>query len=145
MHFLPDINKTRAKQFPASVKQMITKAFSCGRIRINMPDGITAHLTRECGGNVHDYHIVEVASGSFENETNGANPSSGAFGNKPNCITKNAADLETDSPFSSAHCNPWEAIPHIKDNWVFCDFKESRIVPISTQSARVVMAWAGGV
>jgi hypothetical protein len=25
----------------------------------DIPDGIIAHLTRECGGNVHDWHVVQ--------------------------------------------------------------------------------------
>jgi hypothetical protein len=34
-----------------------------------VPDGIIARLTRECGGNVHGRHVVDVTSGSFEKET----------------------------------------------------------------------------
>jgi hypothetical protein len=40
-----------------------------GKIAIDVPDGIIAHLTRECGGNVHDRHVVEVTWGSFGKET----------------------------------------------------------------------------
>jgi hypothetical protein len=29
----------------------------------NIPDRVIAHLTRECGGNVHGRHVVEVTSG----------------------------------------------------------------------------------
>jgi hypothetical protein len=35
-------------------------------------DGILAHLTRQCSGNVHDVHVVNVISGSFEKETQSA-------------------------------------------------------------------------
>jgi hypothetical protein len=38
-------------------------------IENDIPDGIIAHLTRECGGNVHDHHVVDVTCGLFEKET----------------------------------------------------------------------------
>jgi predicted nucleic acid-binding Zn-ribbon protein len=70
--------------------------------QFGVPNGIIAHLTRECGGNVHDYDVVEVTSGSFEKVTEGANPHSGAYNNHPYFAAKNAADLETHSYFFSA-------------------------------------------
>jgi hypothetical protein len=45
----------------------------------DVPHGIVAHLTRECGRNVHDRHAVDVTSGLFEKETVGANPNSVAL------------------------------------------------------------------
>jgi hypothetical protein len=108
------------KQFPPSVKKG-------GKFEV--PDGIIAHLTRECRGNVHDRHVVDVTCGSFEKETLGANPHSGARDNDPNYAAKNAADLETDSRFSSAWRNSCEGIPHTRNNWICYDFKERRIVP----------------
>jgi hypothetical protein len=48
------------KQFPPSMKK---DTF------FDLPDRIIAHLTRECGGNVHDRHVVDVTSVSFEKET----------------------------------------------------------------------------
>jgi hypothetical protein len=103
----------------------------------NVPDGIIAHLTRECGGNVHDRKVIEVTSGSFEKETQGANPHSGAYNNDLDNATKNAADLETDSCFYSASRQHFgsafrwrnEYIPHTRNNWICYDFKERRIVP----------------
>jgi hypothetical protein len=95
---------------------------------LNVPDGIIAHLTRECGGNVHDRHVVEVTSGSFERETLGANPHSGAFDNAPDYAAKNAADLETGSRFYSAYREKKENIPHTRNNWICYDFKERRIM-----------------
>jgi hypothetical protein len=100
-----------------------------GEKEINVPDGIIAHLTRECGGNVHDRNVVEVTSGSFEKETEGANPHSGALNNWDGCAAKNAADLETDSLFYSARRDKKEAIPHTRNNWICYNFKERRIVP----------------
>jgi hypothetical protein len=102
----------------------------------DIPEGIIAHLTRECGGNVHDRHVVDVTSRSFENETVGVNPHSGAFGNRDDCAAENAADLETRSIFSSAYREKKEEIPHTRNNWACYDFKERRIVPNTTQSAR---------
>jgi hypothetical protein len=111
---------SESKQFPPSVKK--------GK-KFDVPDGIIAHLTSECGGNVHDRHVVDVTSGSFEKETNGANPHSGAYNNNPTYAAKNAADLEADSYFFSAYREKEEDIPHTRNNWVCCDFKERRIVP----------------
>jgi hypothetical protein len=96
---------------------------------LDIPDGIIAHLTRDCGGNVHDRHVVEVTSGSFEKETEGANPHSGAWGDQPGLAAKNAADLESGSYFFSAYRNSGEDIPHTRNNWLCYNFKERRIVP----------------
>jgi hypothetical protein len=98
-------------------------------VEIDVPDGIIAHLTRECGGNVHDRNVIEVTSGSFEKEIDGANPHSGAYHNKPSLAAKNAADLETTSLFQSAFRTKKEDIPHTRNNWICYDFKERRIVP----------------
>jgi hypothetical protein len=106
------------QEFPPSVKKVGD---------LNVPDGIIAHLTRECGGNVHDRHVVDITSGSFQKETCGANPHSGAYDNDPNCAAKNAADLETYSRFVSAY--RLKGIPHTRNNWICYDFKERRIMP----------------
>jgi hypothetical protein len=76
---LPNINrdKRQAKQFPPLVKKRKVKDIFGREVEIDVPDGIIAHLTGECGGNVHDRHVVEITSGSFEKETHGANPHSG--------------------------------------------------------------------
>jgi hypothetical protein len=47
------------------------------------PDGIIAHMTSECGGNVHESHVIDVTCGSFEEETEGAKSYSEAFNNSP--------------------------------------------------------------
>jgi hypothetical protein len=108
------------KQFPPSSKK---------RKHFDVPDGIIAHLTRECGGNVHDRHVIDVTSGSFGKETVGANPHSGAYDNRADYAAKIAADLETDSCFISACRWDTEDIPHTRNNWICYDFKERRIVP----------------
>jgi hypothetical protein len=77
---------------------------------------------------VHGRHIVDVTFGSFEKETEGANPHSGAFCNASNYAAKNAADLETDSYFCSAYRRK-EDILHTRNNWLCYDFKERKIVP----------------
>jgi hypothetical protein len=114
------------KLFPGQIRQ-IPPSVKKGP-KFDIPDGIIAHLTRECGGNVHDHHVVDITSGSFEKETRGANPHSGAYDNHPNCAAKNAADLETGSLFASAYRPKKEDIPHTRNNWICCDFKERRIV-----------------
>jgi hypothetical protein len=83
-------------------------------MEIDVPDGIIAHLTKECGGNVHDSHVVDVTSGSFEKEIRGAHPHSGAYDNRPMHSGKNAADLETRSLFHSAYRS--QNIPHTRNN-----------------------------
>jgi hypothetical protein len=98
-------------------------------VEIDVPDGIIAHLTRECGGNVHDRNVVNVTSGSFEKVTWGPNPYLGAVNNHPSFAAKNVADLETDLFFHSAYRKEEEDIPHTRNNWICYDFKERRIVP----------------
>jgi hypothetical protein len=107
------------------------KDWRYNEVEIDVPDGIIAHLTRECGGNVHDCHVVDVTCGSFEKEAKGANPHSGAYDNDPNYAAKNAADLETDSIFFSAFRWRYRTrdIPHTPNNWICYDFNERRIVP----------------
>jgi hypothetical protein len=115
-----NINERQAKQFPPLVKK--------GE-RFDVPDGVIAHLTREFGGNMHDRHVIEVTSGSFEKETRGANPHSGAYNKEECAAAKNASDLEATSYFCSASRGQEEDVPHTKNNWVSYDFKERRIVP----------------
>jgi hypothetical protein len=110
----------QAKQFPPSVKK---------QRQFDVPGGIIAHLTRQWGGNVHDRHVADITPGSFQKETVGANPHSGAYGNNLDCAAKNAADLESDSRFYSACRWAPEDIPHTKNNWICHDFKERRIGP----------------
>jgi hypothetical protein len=142
---LPNINTSKgpAKQFPASVKRGKTNDWWTGQVvAINVPDGIIAHLTRECGGNVHDRHAVDITSGSFEKETCGANPHSGAYDNLLRYAAKNAFDLETDSPFLSAYRDEEGVIPHTRNNWLCYDFKERRIVPSHYTIAQMSMIQA---
>jgi hypothetical protein len=51
------VSPKRAKQFPPSLKKVKIKSVlplqSGKQIEIDVPDGIIAHLTRECSGNVH--------------------------------------------------------------------------------------------
>jgi hypothetical protein len=108
------------KQFPLSL--------TIGLWGFKVPNGIIAHLTRDCGGNVHDHNVVEVTSGSFEKETQGANPYSGAWDNLAIHAAKNAADLESYTEFLSACRKKEEDIPHTRNNWICYDFKERRIV-----------------
>jgi hypothetical protein len=118
-----------SKQFRPSMKKGKGKDWQGKEMEIDVPDGIIAHLTRECGGNVHDRHVVDVTSGSFEKETQGANPHSGAYQNRDDYAAKNAADLGNDSHFYSAFRDKEEDIPHTRNNWICYNFKERRIVP----------------
>jgi hypothetical protein len=92
-------------------------------------DRIIAHLTRECGGNVHDRHVVAVTCGSSEKETHGANAHSGAYDNLDCAAAREASDLEATSYFRSAFRNKEEDIPHTRNNWLCYNFKEKKIVP----------------
>jgi hypothetical protein len=76
--------ESMGKVFPGQVRQIPPSVKKGGQF--DVPDGIIAHLTRECGGNVHDRHAVDITCGSFEKETYGASD---------NRAAKNAADLET--------------------------------------------------
>jgi hypothetical protein len=128
---LPNINEKLAKQFPPSVKKRKLRDDRGKKAKkaYDIADGIIAHLTRECGGNLHDRHVVDVMSGSFEKEIFGANPDSGAYDNILCYAAKNATDLESDSIFGSACREKEENIPHTGNNWVCYDFKERRIAP----------------
>jgi hypothetical protein len=83
-----------------------------------VPDGIIMYLTRECCGNIHDRHVVDVTSGSFERETYEANPHTEAFNNDRDHTAKNVVDLETDSCFLSASRGDEEDIPHTRNDWL---------------------------
>jgi hypothetical protein len=109
-----------AKHFSPSVKK--------GE-HFDVPDEITAHLTRKCGGNVPDRDVVNVTSGYFEKETEGVTLHSGAFDNDPKFAAKNTVDLEAESFFGSAYRSYREEIHHTRHNWVCYDFKERRILP----------------
>jgi hypothetical protein len=78
---------------------------------------------------VHDRKIIDITCGSFEKETLGANPHSGAWDNNPRWCAKNVADLESYSCFLSTYRKKEEDIPHTRNNWICYDFKERRIVP----------------
>ena len=70
----------------------------------NPLNGIIAHLTRECGGNVHEKGVIKVTASSCIDEA------------------KNVADLGTDSYFYS-YGEP--------DSWIRYDFKGWRVAPTS--------------
>ena len=71
-------------------------------------DGVIAHLTRECGGNVHDKGIVNVtASSVWDNR---------------NRLPQVAVDFETTWSFHSKN-KP--------NSWICYDFQERRVVPTS--------------
>jgi hypothetical protein len=79
-------------------------------------DGIIAHLTRECGGNVHDRGVVDVRSLRL-------------YKNQREWAGKKVVDLAEDSAFWSAHRDESQNLPHSRNNWICHDFKNRRIVP----------------
>jgi hypothetical protein len=99
----PPTPAEQAKQFLPLVKKVKLRYDDGNKTdeMFDMSDGIIAHLTRECRGNVHNGDVVEATCGSFQKETIGANPYSGACDSKPYYAAKNAADLETNSYFMS--------------------------------------------
>jgi hypothetical protein len=109
------------EQFPPSVKKgkiQMENSFQLHNttVEIDVPDGIIAHLTRECGGNVHDSHVVDVTCGSFRKEAEWTNPNSRAYGSRAQWAAKNAADLGANSFFHSANCCYNEDILHTRNN-----------------------------
>ena len=78
-------------------------------------DGIIAHLTRECGGNVHDLGIVNVTASSFQS---GYHP-------------KNAVDLRKHAAFDSQD-EP--------NSWICYEFKARSVIPTSYS----VRSWGYG-
>jgi hypothetical protein len=105
-----------SRQFPPSVKRMKDKGLWGNVAELDVPDGIIAHLTRECGGNVHDRAVVEVTSSSV-------------YCNDPRFAGGRAADLEEDSHFASRIHWGSGFVVHTRNNWLCYDFKERRIAP----------------
>jgi hypothetical protein len=99
----------KVRRFPPSVKK---------GAQFDMPDGIIAHLTRECGGNVHDRHVVDVTGWSFKKETNSGGDA-----------MKNIANMTDGSFLMSVYRKKEEDMPHTKNNWLCYNFNERRIVP----------------
>ena len=78
-------------------------------------NGIIAHLTRECGGNVYDNEIVNITASSCQSDYH----------------PKNAADFSTDSAFDSEG---------LASSWICYDFKDRSVIPTSYS----VRSWARG-
>jgi hypothetical protein len=68
-HKLPPI----AIQSPPKQAEQFAPSLKKGK-KFDVADGIIAHMTRECGGNLHDRRVVDVTCGAFCKETEGANP-----------------------------------------------------------------------
>ena len=80
-------------------------------------DGIIAHLTRECRGNVHEKKWVDITGSSL-------------YG--PGHETKYIAELGKPSAFLS------ELLPN---SWVCYDFKERRVTPTGYTLSNYVWGW----
>jgi flagellar biosynthesis GTPase FlhF len=64
------LNELNKKRFPPSVKKG-NLHYDDGRPTrevCDIPDWIIAHLRRGCGGDVHDRHVVDVTSGSWNSD-----------------------------------------------------------------------------
>jgi hypothetical protein len=106
-------------------------------VEIDVPDRIIAHLTMECGGNIHDHHVGAVACGSFEKESQGANPHLEAYDNRADFAAKNLADLETGSIFLSVYRAIDESILRTRNNCICYEFKESKLYQPTTHSGQM--------
>jgi hypothetical protein len=99
--------KMMTKRFPPSVNK--------GKLRVpnskesdemyDIPDGIIAHLTKECGGNVRDWHVVQYHVSTVREGDSWAN-----YG------AENAAGLETRPRFASVHRSSSENISHTRNH-----------------------------
>jgi hypothetical protein len=79
-------------------------------------EGIVAHLTNKCGGNVHECEQVVVTS-------------SPPLRDDPAHAAKNVADFATDSAFRSAARDARQNIPDAPNNWICYDFRQRRVIP----------------
>ena len=80
-------------------------------------DGIIAHLTRECRGNVCERHVVDIAASSLYGP-----------GHEPKYI----AELGKPSAYLS------DLLP---DSWIYYDFKERRVTPKGYTLSNYVWGW----
>ena len=85
-------------------------------------DGVITHLTRECGGNVHDDRIVNVTASSV-------------YESIDDYHQKHAVDLVTDE---------WSCSNNEKNSWTCYDFKDRRVIPrsYSVRSYMYSTRWA---
>jgi hypothetical protein len=112
------MKKTTGKEFVPSMKKGKLR-YSDGNQtneKYDVPGGIIARLTRQCGGNVHGRKGV---AGTSSGTANDKYPNSGA---------KNAANLATISCFDSADYDKQKHIRHTRNNCFYCDCNE-RIAP----------------
>ena len=86
-------------------------------------DGIIAHLSRECGGNVHEMGVVYARSSIRETDVEGGRSSGGP---------REVADLGTDSYLTTEWDTP--------NPWFLYDFKGRRVAPTS-YSIRTDRRW----
>ena len=103
------LNETKAleqqsQEAPRTVMEEVRSEFVCDESK--PLDGIIAHLTRECGGNVHKKGAIEITTSSVYS----------------NYKTESVVDLGTDTCFCSKN-EP--------NQWICYDFKEQRVSPTS--------------
>ena len=102
------------KKNPRDVKPHVKEVKPPGKEFVydesNPLNGVIAHLTRKCGGNVHDKGIVNVTSSGFE-----------CSGREPK-LAVNVLNPGTST---------WFASKNEPDSWICYDFKDSRVSPTS--------------
>jgi serine/threonine protein kinase len=107
------LNQSGVKRFPRLMKKGRGTTPAGKEVDIDVPDGIIAHLTMVCGGNVHDHGIVDVTSSKA----------------KTRFAAESVVDLDAISIFWSGQGNKRDDIPHSRNNWICYDFKDRSIVP----------------
>jgi hypothetical protein len=78
----------------------------------NVAEGIISHLTKECGGNVHDNKLVAATADSFEKTTYNKDSD-----------RKQVADLESTPSYWSDYCNNSEDVPRTRNT---CRLSEAK-------------------
>jgi hypothetical protein len=76
----PPLSSPKAEKLsPPSMKKgkLRLSSGSETKDRYAIPEGIVAHLTRDCGENVHNHHVFDVVYLSFKKKTVGLNSHSG--------------------------------------------------------------------
>jgi hypothetical protein len=119
-------SKTELTKLKGQIKAKMERRFPLSMKKgpgFDVPDGIIAHLTKECGGNVHDRNGFEVTSSKQHTDGYWA-----AAMTRPKNVP-NLGEGEDMSCFFSAFRNKEDDIPHTRNNWICYDIKNRTIAP----------------
>jgi hypothetical protein len=114
------VNALAITAAPRTINEIMNKVGN-----VDVPDEITACLTRKCNGNARYRQIIDASSGSFSKENH-----------KTLSDTNNAADLETLLRFASPFRDLSQHILHMWSYWICDHFKQRGLYQLTTQSAR---------